>query len=540
MDAIVRSVTVRARESASGCARPAVDLGEEYQLRRAAEDAAVEPWALLKAVRDSRGRVIDFVYHDINRIAARQQRLRREDLLGRSVAESLPELVRNGILDLYVCCIETGEPLVLDDLTYFGRTLDAPGLHTRRYEMRGVRVQAESLSLNWRDINQRYVTEQQVAESEERYRLLAENSSDVVSHVRDGRFVWVSPSVDDVLGAPPEHWLGRAVLEILPPGDASAHAARWKALSQGYPIQQRVQVVSVDGISHWVHLHAKPFYDAEGHQDGVTASFRVVDDEVVAQQAAEKARHQQAEVDALLRASSDSMLDPQVLLEAIRDASGRVVDFGYASGNRAACSYLGVTEQALIGCRAQDTLPNLEGSGLLARYAQCLADGEPVVLTDFSYFNEIIDDDRRYDICATRAGPDLLTLSWTDVTDRFHAAQRIASSERAYRLLAENSSDMVTHVRDGRFAWISPSVGEVVGAPPEYWVGRQVREILPPEDASAFADRLATLAAGGSIQERIRVVAVDGVIHWIDLHARPFYDDDGHQDGVHRRAASGR
>ena len=52
-------------------------------------------------------------------------------------------------------------------------------------------------------------------------------------------------------------------------------------------------------------------------------------------------------------------------------------------------------EQELIGRTTLDTLPNLEESGLLARYAQCLADGAPVVLTDFSYFNAIIDDARR-------------------------------------------------------------------------------------------------------------------------------------------------
>ena len=234
---------------------------------------------------------------------------------------------------------------------------------------------------------------------------------------------------------------------------------------------------------------------------------------------------------ALLHASSDGMLDPQVLLAAVRDPAGQVLDFRYVSANRATYLYLEVTAQELIGRSVLDTLPNLVGSGLLTRYAQCLQDGEPVILTDFSYVNEILDDDRRYDIRATRAGPDLLTLTWEDVTDRFHAAQRIAASEKRYRLLAENSSDLVAHVRDGRFVWTSPSVAEVLGSPAEYWVGRTAQEIIPPEEASDFARRLAILAAGGTVQERLRVVAVDGVTHWIDMHAKPFYDDDGRQDG---------
>ena len=56
---------------------PADDTTDDLDLRHAADDAALEPWVLLKAVRDASGRVVDFIYHDINRIAARQQRLQR-------------------------------------------------------------------------------------------------------------------------------------------------------------------------------------------------------------------------------------------------------------------------------------------------------------------------------------------------------------------------------------------------------------------------------------------------------------------------------
>ena len=51
----------------------------------------------------------------------------------------------------------------------------------------------------------------------------------------------------------------------------------------------------------------------------------------------------------LLRANSDGMLDPQALLEAVRDPAGRVVDLACRSANRALCSYLGLTEHDLLG-----------------------------------------------------------------------------------------------------------------------------------------------------------------------------------------------
>ena len=75
---------------------------------------------------------------------------------------------------------------------------------------------------------------------------------------------------------------------------------------------------------------------------------------------------------ALLRASADAMIDPQVLLEVVRDPGGHVVDFVYLSANRASLSYLGVAEAALVGRSALTTLPSLVEPGPHGRYAQCL------------------------------------------------------------------------------------------------------------------------------------------------------------------------
>ena len=90
---------------------------------------------------------------------------------------------------------------------------------------------------------------------------------------------------------------------------------------------------------------------------------------------------------------------------------------------------------------------------------------------------------------ATQVGAELLILSWTDVTDRFVTDRLLADSEQRYRLLAENSADVVCHLRDGKCVWISPSVEAVLGAPPESWLGRHAHDVVPPEDAAATRRR---------------------------------------------------
>ena len=233
----------------------------------------------------------------------------------------------------------------------------------------------------------------------------------------------------------------------------------------------------------------------------------------------------------LWRASADSMLDPQVVLEAVRDCDGRVVDFRYRSVNKATCVYLGLAESDLVGHTMLERSPAVEGSELQRLYVECVETGEPVLLEDFAFFNEILDDERRYDIRATKAGPDLLSLTWSDVTERFSAAQRIAESEQNYRLLAENSADIVCHLRNGKIVWVSPSITDLLGGPPAAWIGRSVMDFVPPEDVSDNQRRWADSEAG-RVRDRVRAVSMDGIVHWLSVNSKPFREADGREDGV--------
>jgi len=60
----------------------------------------------------------------------------------------------------------------------------------------------------------------------------------------------------------------------------------------------------------------------------------------------------------LVQASADSMLDPQVLLEAVRGPEGQIVDFRYLRVNPAVCTYLGVQESDLIGHTQLEASPS--------------------------------------------------------------------------------------------------------------------------------------------------------------------------------------
>lgn len=403
--------------------------GAALALLRAATDAMFDALVLVEAVRDPDGSVVDLVVRHLNRAACSFFREREDKVLGCSIT-AFPNVQASGLMARFAACLEDGKPVILEDFPYFSDVLNA----SRRYDIRATRAGVDLIVVTWRDTTERFENVQRIAASEQRYRLIAENTGDVVSHLRDGVIVWASPAVEDLLGAPPQHWVGRRVLETLPPEDVAAGIDVLSHVAAGGKSQRPMRVIAADGVVHWVHMNIRPFYDAEGRQDGMVAAFRLVDDEIAAQQALESER-------ALLRASADSMLDPQVLLEALRDPAGRVVDFIHRSVNPAACSYLGLDESDLIGHGQLESSPNLEGSELQRRFIQCLEDGRPVILDDFAFFNDILDDSRRYDIRVARAGVDLISLTWRDVTERFQSAQLLEAAVERNRSLAQQLQD---------------------------------------------------------------------------------------------------
>ncbi len=182
-----------------------------------------------------------------------------------------------------------------------------------------------------------------IAESETTYRLLAENAGDLVCHTRedktgDNRIVWISPNVKAVLGAPPDQWLGRTLQELVPPEDVSAHIERWRKISAGGTVSQRVRMRSIDGSLHWFHVNVRPFHDADGHRDGAVIAAHLVDEEVAAEQAVEEARRLQGIADQRFRRSMENAGVGMCLL----DSEGRTVEV-----NHALCQFLGYDADTL-------------------------------------------------------------------------------------------------------------------------------------------------------------------------------------------------
>lgn len=230
----------------------------------------------------------------------------------------------------------------------------------------------------------------------------------------------------------------------------------------------------------------------------------------------------------LLRATVDGMMDPHLLVEAIRDDDHHVVDLRVLVVNQATLDYWGLPGDRVRGAHLLDILPGIRTAGLFDIWSEALDTGNSVLLNDFPYDNEILGQLLYYDLRAAPVPGDRLSLSWRDVTIRHREARTAEEVRRHYQLLAENASDVVVRSEsDGRLVWVSPSVTKLLGWDPGFLVGRRVTDLSHPLDRVLLRGALARLTEHDSAHVEVRVRQANRGYRWMSVALRTTHDPGG-------------
>src|SRR5512138_263714 len=173
---------------------------------------------------------------------------------------------------------------------------------------------AERALQQWISMQEQERIQITLAEREAQFRLLAENSSDMISrHDTHRRFLYVSPACQTMIGYQPEELIGKDILPFIHPADVKEiidllRSSSWDDASAAVPYRARHK----NGEYIWLETTARVIYDHDGKPIEIQASSRDITERKQAQVAL-----QRAHLD--LREAYDKTIEGWVVALDLRD-----------------------------------------------------------------------------------------------------------------------------------------------------------------------------------------------------------------------------
>ena len=108
------------------------------------------------------------------------------------------------------------------------------------------------------------------------------------------------------------------------------------------------------------------------------------------------------------------------------------------------------------------------------------------------------------------------------------AERELVRQESLYRLLANNSSDLVgLHDLEGTFTYVSPSCTTLLGYQPDELVGKDPYQLSHTDDWMDVQASLASARFGRLNRSQLRFRSSEGQYVWFEMLVRPIYDNHG-------------
>ncbi len=116
----------------------------------------------------------------------------------------------------------------------------------------------------------------------------------------------------------------------------------------------------------------------------------------------------------------------------------------------------------------------------------------------------------------------------SDITQRKLNEERIRRSEEKYRLLAENSTDMISkHTPEGGYTYVSPVCKPLLGYEPEELIGTNAYEYFHPDDLERIQHSHSSINAVNNIATVIyRIRRKNGSYTWFETTSRLLLDEE--------------
>lgn len=454
------------------------------------------------------------------------------DVIGRSDFEIFPpDLAKlfhhddRHVLSKWRNVIVEQSTLTPKDEECWFETVEAPILNDREEAVGTVGIT--------RDITERRRSEKALRESEARFRLLAENVSDVILLIDlEGNTTYISPSVEQLLGYPPEEALKLKYRDAMTPRSLQTVRAfirqelrdgRAARFDCSKPRVLELEMIHKDGTVRWAEIKFKVQTDEEGNPLHIVGVLRDVHERKLSELTL---RESEAKFRALADHTPVGILIHQdnVICYAGQEA-GRMM--GYEDRSE----FIGHHIMEFIHEDDRDRIAEIGRRRMADEDAPSQYEAR-LVRKDGSVIDVLISA-----MVIEYEGKKSTQASFIDITEQKKALEDLRESESLFRLLTENIKDVILLTGlDGQTLYVSPAIEPMLGYPLDELREKKYSDIMTPQSLRVAKTFLRENLWNGRTSHlhlvkpdvvELEVVCRDGSVKDVEVKFRVLRDDAG-------------
>lgn len=348
-------------------------------------------------------------------------------------------------------------------------------------------------------------------------KLVTEKYQTVVDHVKEvifqtdpaGRWTFLNPAWEEITGYSIEESIGQHCLMRIHPEEVMRNQEIYSALVNreiDY-CRHEARLLDKQGRYKWVEVYARPTVDQDGEIIGISGTLMDINARKIAQ---EELMESKQKYKALATLSPDGILV---------HSGGKVIFINVYGvklfGGKNRVEFIGVPIEELV---APESWPTV-----LEQTKRIYLEQESVHLVEQKYRRKdgkIIHAESSASFVLYNGKPSAMVI-FRDISMRKEMEAALIESEERFRLIAENSSDLISmHDERGTYLYVSPACREILQYEPDEMLKRSAYDFIHPQDAENITMHHLQLLKQGHNVMTYRVRKQNGDYIWFEASLR--------------------
>jgi len=383
------------------------------------------------------------------------------------------------------------------------------------------------------DISDKYLLEQELKESEEKYRLISENAYDLISIINQNlKFEYANEQpFFDILGYKIEEIIGKSVLSLVYPEEKKlALNSLIEGLKKGEGVSE-LRIHHKKGNWVWIEVKGSAFIDVDGKTKGIIIGRDITEKKL----AEEELKKLNKELEQIILERTKELRESEEKFRTITEQSSMgivILQDGYIKYDNDALSKItGYTSEEIDNWTQNEFFQKIHDEDQLLVFEHLITKLNEESKLPSNYDCRIITPLKEIKWIELHSqlieykGKSAVLATFIDITDKKIAEEKLKESEEKYRHLFENSPYGIALLDlNGIIIDVNSTTPKLFGYTKEDLIGKNYLHLLDvyPSETKSALRRITNLISNGEFMmpkmnpQAIKIFKKDGTIAWVE------------------------